>query len=61
MYKTYKSIGKGLKKVGYLNVTIDLDKIERAINIYGRLKTEYQEISSIYQIALIENLFTFLS
>jgi len=48
MYKTYKSIHKGLKKVGYLNVTIDLDKIEHAINIFARLKAEYQEISTIY-------------
>jgi len=45
MYKTYKSIHKGLKKVGYLNVTIDLDKIEHAI--HARLKAEYQEISAI--------------
>lgn len=40
MCKTCKSIHKGLKKVGYLNVTIDLDKIEHAINIYARLKVE---------------------
>lgn len=37
---------KGLKKVGYLNVTIDLDKIEHAINIRVRLKAEYQETSA---------------
>lgn len=48
MYKTCKSVHKGLKKVGYLNVTIDLDKIEHAINIHARLKAEYQEISATY-------------
>lgn len=37
-------VHKGLKKVGYLNVTIDLDKIEHAINIHARVKAKYQEI-----------------